>query len=60
MRLEILLKELAKEDCVLGFMAGQMRTVFGDHKDSLTLFSQFDGKYFTGDGVEEIKTDIIG
>ena len=24
------------------------------------LFSQFDGKYFTGDGCKEIKTDIIG
>jgi len=30
---------------------GQMRTVYGDHKRFIdTYFSQFDGKYFTGDG----------
>jgi acetyl-CoA synthetase len=30
---------------------GQMRTVYGDHKRFIeTYFSQFPGKYFTGDG----------
>ena len=30
---------------------GQMRTVYGDHKRFIkTYFSQFNGKYFTGDG----------
>ena len=30
---------------------GQMRTVYGDHQRFIdTYFSQFDGKYFTGDG----------
>ena len=37
-------------------MAGQMRTVYGDHKRFIdTYFSQFDGKYFTGDGCRRDK-----
>ena len=35
---------------------GQMRTVYGDHKRFIkTYFSQFDGKYFTGDGCKRDK-----
>ena len=35
---------------------GQMRTVYGDHKRFIdTYFSQFDGKYFTGDGCRRDK-----
>ena len=39
-----------------------MRTVYGDHQRFIdTYFSQFEGKYFTGDGCQkEIKTVIIG
>ena len=38
-----------------------MRTVYGDHQRFIdTYFSQFDGKYFTGDGVEGIKMDTTG
>ena len=38
-----------------------MRTVYGDHQRFIdTYFSQFDGKYFTGDGAKEIKMDITG
>ncbi len=37
--------------CLKGSWPGQMRTVYGDHKRFIeTYFSQFDGKYFTGDG----------
>ncbi len=37
--------------CVKRSWPGQMRTVYGDHKRFIqTYFSQFDGKYFTGDG----------
>ena len=35
---------------------GQMRTVYGDHQRFIdTYFSQFDGKYFTGDGCKRDK-----
>ena len=37
--------------CIADSWPGQMRTVYGDHKRFIdTYFSQFDGKYFTGDG----------
>ena len=37
--------------CIPQSWPGQMRTVYGDHDRFLsTYFSQFDGKYFTGDG----------
>ena len=37
--------------CIAQSWPGQMRTVYGDHKRFVsTYFSQFDGKYFTGDG----------
>ena len=37
--------------CIAQSWPGQMRTVYGDHKRFIdTYFSQFDGKYFTGDG----------
>jgi len=37
--------------CITQSWPGQMRTVFGDHQRFIdTYFSQFDGKYFTGDG----------
>jgi len=37
--------------CINDSWPGQMRTVYGDHQRFIdTYFSQFDGKYFTGDG----------
>ncbi|MEL0020769.1 MAG: acetate--CoA ligase [Rickettsiales bacterium] len=37
--------------CMLDSWPGQMRTVFGDHNRFIeTYFSQFPGKYFSGDG----------
>ena len=37
--------------CLKRSWPGQMRTVYGDHERFIeTYFSQFDGKYFTGDG----------
>jgi len=37
--------------CISQSWPGQMRTVYGDHQRFIdTYFSQFDGKYFTGDG----------
>jgi len=37
--------------CMTQSWPGQMRTVYGDHQRFIdTYFSQFDGKYFTGDG----------
>ena len=37
--------------CISDSWPGQMRTVYGDHKRFIeTYFSQFEGKYFTGDG----------
>ncbi|MED5534717.1 MAG: acetate--CoA ligase [Pseudomonadota bacterium] len=43
--------EAAGNLVMLGSWPGQMRTVYGDHKRFIeTYFSQFPGKYFTGDG----------
>ena len=37
--------------CLKDSWPGQMRTVYGDHERFIsTYFSQFNGKYFTGDG----------
>jgi acetyl-CoA synthetase len=37
--------------CIAQSWPGQMRTVYGDHQRFIdTYFSQFEGKYFTGDG----------
>jgi acetyl-CoA synthetase len=42
--------------CIADSWPGQMRTVFGDHKRFInTYFSQFEGKYFTGDGCKRDK-----
>jgi len=42
--------------CLNNSWPGQMRTVYGDHKRFIsTYFSQFDGKYFTGDGCRRDK-----
>ena len=42
--------------CMTSSWPGQMRTVYGDHKRFIdTYFSQFDGKYFTGDGCRRDK-----
>jgi acetyl-CoA synthetase len=42
--------------CMANSWPGQMRTVYGDHQRFIdTYFSQFDGKYFTGDGCRRDK-----
>jgi len=42
--------------CLKRSWPGQMRTVYGDHQRFIeTYFSQFDGKYFTGDGCKRDK-----
>ena len=42
--------------CILDSWPGQMRTVYGDHQRFIdTYFSQFKGKYFTGDGCRRDK-----
>ena len=42
--------------CLSSSWPGQMRTVYGDHQRFIdTYFSQFDGKYFTGDGCRRDK-----
>ncbi len=42
--------------CMKRSWPGQMRTVYGDHERFIdTYFSQFDGKYFTGDGCKRDK-----
>jgi acetyl-CoA synthetase len=42
--------------CLASSWPGQMRTVYGDHQRFIdTYFSQFDGKYFTGDGCRRDK-----
>ena len=42
--------------CMASSWPGQMRTVFGDHQRFIdTYFSQFEGKYFTGDGCRRDK-----
>jgi len=53
-------KELSGEAegmlCLKNSWPGQMRTVYGDHKRFIsTYFSQFEGKYFTGDGCKRDK-----
>ncbi|MDP6440403.1 MAG: acetate--CoA ligase [Pelagibacteraceae bacterium] len=42
--------------CMTLSWPGQMRTVYGDHQRFIdTYFSQYDGKYFTGDGCRRDK-----
>ena len=42
--------------CMKRSWPGQMRTVYGDHERFIsTYFSQFNGKYFTGDGCRRDK-----
>jgi len=42
--------------CIAQSWPGQMRTVYGDHQRFIdTYFSQFSGKYFTGDGCKRDK-----
>jgi len=42
--------------CLAASWPGQMRTVYGDHQRFInTYFSQYDGKYFTGDGCRRDK-----
>jgi acetyl-CoA synthetase len=42
--------------CLASSWPGQMRTVYGDHQRFIdTYFSQYDGKYFTGDGCRRDK-----
>ena len=42
--------------CLSTSWPGQMRTVYGDHQRFIdTYFSQFDGKYFSGDGCRRDK-----
>jgi acetyl-CoA synthetase len=42
--------------CIAQSWPGQMRSVYGDHQRFIdTYFSQFDGKYFTGDGCRRDK-----
>jgi len=42
--------------CLKKSWPGQMRTVYGDHNRFIsTYFSQFNGKYFTGDGCKRDK-----
>ena len=42
--------------CMTQSWPGQMRTVYGDHQRFIdTYFSQFDGKYFSGDGCRRDK-----
>ncbi len=42
--------------CIASSWPGQMRTVYGNHQRFIdTYFSQFDGKYFTGDGCKRDK-----
>ena len=42
--------------CIIDSWPGQMRTVYGDHKRFIqTYFSNYKGKYFTGDGCRRDK-----
>jgi len=44
--------------CIAQSWPGQMRTLYGDHQRFIdTYFSQYDGKYFTGDGCRRDKDD---
>ena len=52
----ILEGECEGKRCMLDSWPGQMRTVYGDHQRFIdTYFSQFKGKYFTGDGCRRDK-----
>ena len=54
--MEKLLKEKDKEGCVWRVLGLIVWTVYGDHQRFIdTYFSQFDGKYFTGDGCKRDK-----
>jgi acetyl-CoA synthetase len=47
--------------CMLDSWPGQMRTVYGDHKRfEETYFSQFPGRYFSGDDVGAMPTATTG
>tara|TARA_B100001057_G_scaffold397350_1_gene407463 strand:- start:429 stop:1190 length:762 start_codon:yes stop_codon:yes gene_type:complete len=53
---KIVKKEGKGRLCIATSWPGQMRTVYGDHQRFIdTYFSQFDGKYFTGDGCRRDK-----
>ena len=55
---DVLMGECEGMLCLQRSWPGQMRTVYGDHQRFIdTYFSQFDGKYFTGDGC---KRDVDG
>ena len=44
--------------CIAQSWPGQMRTIYGDRQRFIdTYFSQFDGKYFTGDGCRRDKDE---
>ena len=44
--------------CIAQSWPGQMRTLYGNHQRFIdTYFSQYDGKYFTGDGCRRDKDD---
>ena len=44
--------------CILESWPSQARTIWGDHKRFIeTYFSQFDGKYFSGDGAKRDNDD---
>ena len=44
--------------CIEQSWPGQMRTLYGDHQRFInTYFSQYDGKYFTGDGCRRDNDD---
>ena len=53
---KVIKKEGKGRLCMASSWPGQMRTVYGDHQRFIdTYFSQFDGKYFTGDGCRRDK-----
>ncbi len=53
---EVLEGEAEGALCIADSWPGQMRTVFGDHKRfKETYFTQFSGKYFSGDGARRDK-----
>jgi len=53
---KIIKKEGKGRLCMATSWPGQMRTVYGDHQRFIdTYFSQYDGKYFTGDGCRRDK-----
>ncbi len=53
---KVIKKEGKGRLCMATSWPGQMRTVYGDHQRFIdTYFSQYDGKYFTGDGCRRDK-----